>query len=456
VNTKTKSLLVICTMFFFLVGMIILSGPFSAFAAKKKVVHIWHTEPNPKTVRVMKDIIADFEKLHPDIKIEQEPIRWTDLGAKLMAALAAGAPPDASHGQTYIERSYSAKGLLVPIDDVIESIGEDDIFDVVKRLDYHDGHYWGLAHAIGVDILIYRKDIFDAKGLKPAKTWDEWLKVLEALTEDIDGDGKIDRYGLGLAGGSLHINEDFYMWLGSNGGRLFDDKGKPTFTEKPVLELLEFYKKLQDRKVVPPDWLGHDYIYTFNELVTGKVAMIMGWGRGVEFFQQHVPDIADGSHFDIMNKPVGPSGKQVLTQLDCEPWMVFKDAKHPKEAKEFLKFFYKKDNYLKYIQTVPVHFFPIRKSVREDPRYKATPLIKRWKSWTDKQHYYINKGLAKPVLVIEWDDLELPFLNEIAESRILMDMVTDVVKKGKDPLRSAINAQEKAEELLEKLGYKKW
>ena len=46
-------------MFFFLMSMIILSGPFSALAAKK-VVHIWHTEPNPLTVGVMKEIIADF------------------------------------------------------------------------------------------------------------------------------------------------------------------------------------------------------------------------------------------------------------------------------------------------------------------------------------------------------------------------------------------------------------
>ena len=454
-GTKTRSLWVLGTMFFFLVGMLILSGPVPAFAAKK-VVHIWHTEPNPKTVGVMKEIIADFEKLHPDIKIEQEPISWGDLGAKLMAAVAAGAPPDASHGQTYMERSFSAKGLLVPIDDVYQSIGEDDIFDVVKRLDYHDGHYYGIAHAIGVDTLIYRKDIFDAKGLKHPKTWDEWLKVLEALTEDIDGDGVIDRYGLGLAGLGFFINEEVYMWVGSNGGRLFDEKGRPTFTEKPVLEVLAFWKKLQDRKVVPPGWLGHDYLDTFTELAVGKVAMILGWGRGVGFFEQYAPDIADGDHFNVMWKPIGPSGTKVLTQLDCEPWMVFKDAKYPNEAKEFLKFFYQKDNYLKYIQTVPVHFFPIRKSVREDPRYKATPLIKEWKFWTDQQHEYISRGLAQPLLMTEWDDLELPFINEIAESGILMDMVTDVLKKDKDPLRAAIDAQKKAEKLIEKLGYKKW
>src|SRR5256886_12663749 len=40
--------------------------------------------------------------------------------------------------------------------------------------------------------------------------------------------------------------------LRTNGGRLFDAEGRPTLTEKPVLELLDFYKKLG--RVLPPGW----------------------------------------------------------------------------------------------------------------------------------------------------------------------------------------------------------
>ncbi|GIT24184.1 MAG: hypothetical protein CM1200mP41_02280 [Gammaproteobacteria bacterium] len=120
----------------------------------------------------------------------------------MQAALAAGAPPDASHGQAYVERSLSAKGLLLPIDEVVESIGPDDIWDVVKKLNYHDGHYYGLAHAIGTDVHIIRKDYYRKAGIsttEPPKTWDEWLAQLKKLTVDTNGDGKVDVYGLGLA-----------------------------------------------------------------------------------------------------------------------------------------------------------------------------------------------------------------------------------------------------------------
>src|SRR5690606_36954664 len=128
----------------------------SAYGADK-IVNIWHTEPNPATKAAVDEIIKDFEKANPGIKIVQEAIGWGDLDKKMQAALASGAFPEAAHGQTYVERSLSAKGLLRPLNDVIESIGEDDIFDVLKQLDYNtnDTTYNGLAHAIGVKRKVY-------------------------------------------------------------------------------------------------------------------------------------------------------------------------------------------------------------------------------------------------------------------------------------------------------------
>lgn len=232
--------------------------------AQDKVITLWHTESGPATVAVVNEIIADFEAQNPGVDIQAEAIGWGDLDTKMQAALAAGAPPDLAHGQAYVERSLSAKGLLEPIDEVIESIGEDDIYDVVKKLNYHDGHYWGLAHAIGTDVLIYRKDFYDEAGLshEPPATRSEWLDQLKALTVDTDGDGEPDRYGLGLAGPGFFINEDLYMWVGSNGGRLFDETGRPTFTSKEVIDVLEFWKELNEC-CLPPDWLSQSYLDTF-------------------------------------------------------------------------------------------------------------------------------------------------------------------------------------------------
>ena len=55
-----------------------------------------------------------------------------------------------------------------------------------------------------------------------------------------------------MTGQPLFVNIRVGQPLKMNGGRLFDQKGHPTLTEKPVMELLDFYKKLD--RVLPPNW----------------------------------------------------------------------------------------------------------------------------------------------------------------------------------------------------------
>jgi multiple sugar transport system substrate-binding protein len=331
-----------------------------------------------------------------------------------------------------------------------------DIFDVVKKLDYNkDGKYYGLAHAVGADLIVYRKDFLREAGIpeQAPKTWREWLDQLKKLTVDTP---KGKRYGLTLAGQGFWTNEDLYMWVGSNGGQLFDEKGRPTFTEKPVLETLEFWKELSDC-CLPPEWLNQDFLGSIADVAVGKAAMLFSWGRASGYFEQYAPDVvAKGEIGVFASKPIGPSGTEFLTQFDCEPWMIFKGSKNPEEAAAFLKFFHQKENYLTYVKSVPIQLFPITKSMYADPVYQAVPEIQKWKFWVDAQRAVIEKNEPKPLLITKWRDLDLPFIAEIAGSGILSDMVIDVIKNGRTPIDAARRAQQRAEVMITQLGYKTW
>jgi ABC-type glycerol-3-phosphate transport system substrate-binding protein len=133
--------------------------------------------------------------------------------------------------------------------------------------------------------------------------------------------------------------------------------------------------------------------------------------------------------------------------------MLFKDAKNTKEAVEFLKFFYQDDNYLEYIRTVPIHFFPITKSLRQSAAYKGTEMIQRWKGWLDAQEQYLEKDWGKPTLVVDWSDMNRPYLMEVLGSGILRDMVMDVVLEKIEPQKAADRAQKRLEEMMKGKGY---
>jgi multiple sugar transport system substrate-binding protein len=421
-------------------------------AAQKKVIRIWQTETEPQSLAILNQIAAEFEKTRPDVEVKIEGLAWGELEKKLTAALAAGAPPDASHGQPITCMAFAARGLLRPLDDLVDSLGKDNLIDGFRNLCRWEGRYYGVAHAAAASLFVYRKDLLEQKKLKVPRTWDELIQVAEALRESRDG--QVVRYGLTMSGQPLFVNIAVGELLKSNGGRLFDAEGRPTLTERPVIELLDFYKRLD--KVLPPGWTGHSYLDTFANMANGRAAMqYQAYGRGTGYIEKYAPrEIADPNHFAVADKVVGPSGKTPAAQLDAEPWMVFKDARGAAEAVEFLKFLHRDDNYIRYLHSVPIHLLPVTKSTYRNPKYTDNPVLRKWKSWVDMQEAYFRTDRVKPILVIDWEDLRRPYLLEVMGSGILVDMVLDAVK-GMPSAEAAARAQKRVEELLVRAGYLK-
>src|SRR5439155_299715 len=121
-----------------------------------------------------------------------------DLEKKLTAALAAGAPPDAAHGQPITCVSFAAKGLLRPVDDLADSIPKDNLVDAFRHLCQWNGKTYGVGHSPASSVFVYRKDLLAQKGLKVPRTWDELVQVAEALKEVRDG--QVVRWWLTMTG----------------------------------------------------------------------------------------------------------------------------------------------------------------------------------------------------------------------------------------------------------------
>ena len=425
--------------------------------AQDKVVRVWHTEVEPASIEAIANIVQRFEDKHPGIKIEAEALAWGDLEGKIMAALAAGAPPELSHGQPITCAALQQQGMLLPLNDVVESIGEDNLWDQIKKVCRSGDDYYGLVHAAGTSLLIYRKDLAEEHGVAQPETWADLVEAAKALTLDTDGDGNIDIYGLTVPGDNLFINIITGELIAANGGVLFDEANRPQFTSPQMREVLQLWKDLAE--AMPPGWEGHGYRDTFTNMYGGKAAMMFaGYGRGASLIEQYAPEeMRDTDHFDVWIKPRGPSAEVTAVQVDEEPWMLFQGSENPEEAKQFLTFFFEDENYLEYIQSVPIHFFPITKSLRQSDDYRQIPMIQRWSSWLEAQEHYLANDLAKPTLVVEWEDLETkPYLMEILGSGIIRDMVTEVAVEGVPIDEAAASAQARAEELIEMRGYAKW
>lgn len=262
-----------------------------------------------------------------------------------------------------------------------------------------------------------------------------------------------DAYGLMLAGDAAHnVNEEVYLWLGSNGGHLFDENGHVTIDTPQMREVLEYWVELRDSGALSPAWSSQTYADSLSSLALGEAATIFSFGRATYTFEDQAPELVPGEDIKVApNRPVGPSGDDWITQLDAEPWVVFKDSPDAEAAADFLEFFFEQQNYLRWIGSVPTQLLPVRASTFDDPEYRALPEVRDWGFWIDQQRQMLDSGQAYPLMVTQWSDLELPYVSDLYGSEILVDMVMDVVENDKDVDEALDDAQARADELLSPL-----
>jgi ABC-type glycerol-3-phosphate transport system substrate-binding protein len=126
------------------------------------------------------------------------------------------------------------------LDDKITASKEYDISDFSKgQQDYgkYKGQTLGLTLSTEPFIQWYRTDIYDALGLKPAKTWDEFKANAKAVKDSGKGDGFIFGYGPNVS----------WWWMAmvwSFGGHLYDDNYNPTVNSPEAVAATQFLKDL--------------------------------------------------------------------------------------------------------------------------------------------------------------------------------------------------------------------
>ena len=196
-----------------------------------------------------------------------------DGEAKLNAAAAANQLPDlvqmaSATGDTRssLFRLYDL-GLLAPVDDLLplmpERVKTHYSDQLLNDLVTFDGHMYGLAEPPAIpkrEGLVIRKDWLDKLGLEPLTTIDELYDVAVAFTtQDPDGNGQDDTYGIGGFIEGEGIGRRFNYILGAFGvpdvWNFMDPETFGLNIRNPKYEdALAFFTKMNEAGVIDPDW----------------------------------------------------------------------------------------------------------------------------------------------------------------------------------------------------------
>ena len=223
-------------------------------AADKIELNFWHAKASHRG-KVFDKIVAAFNKAHPNIHVAASyQGGYTATLQKITTAIAAGATPDVSEiPNRYGIPQFADSGKMVPLDRFMSKEEIEDIYEGVRKRFVWKDKLWAIPNATSNTLLYYNADMFKEVGLnpdKPPETWKELVDAGKKLTRDINGDGKIDKWGLVT---HTTINYFLYALILQNGGKLLSPTGEPLFASAEAAEACQFWSDwVHKYKIMPP------------------------------------------------------------------------------------------------------------------------------------------------------------------------------------------------------------
>ena len=125
-----------------------------------------------------------------------------------------------------------------------------------------------------VQLMFYRRDIFEKLGLKAPGTWDDMVEAGKLITAKTDLSGVAMYYGK-TAGQNLMI---WFNYLWGTGGDLLDAKGQPAFNSPAGIAATQAYIDVMlKHKAAPAASASFNETDAVNSVAQGKSAMVPVW-----------------------------------------------------------------------------------------------------------------------------------------------------------------------------------
>ena len=361
-----------------------------AAAGKEVTILSWNDNVAPDqadtpTAKQWEAMRKEFNRVHPEIKIEDQPITsGTEIRKQFISANAAGNAPDFFYTYPPSMNPYYDQKFLLQMDNLVDSWEYKD--KVVDALWYDakiDGHYYGIPADFYGMTLVWRKDLFAKEGLTAAPTtWDELVTYAKKLTHT---DKKQYGFGLlGMAWASWYWENFVWQAGGEVTKRLDDGNIELSFTEAPGVEALQFYQDLKFKHKVTQQNVMQDYDENTKDFVAGRTAM---WMSANTSYTGYIDQGLKQDQLGTAPLPAGP--KASAAQIGGGYWTLNPASSEDKRAAAWTyiswrahpdtwKFLWKTQNDL---GITPVPWIPVYKDILVQSDYQDVP--KEWVATSD-------------------------------------------------------------------------
>jgi len=337
-------------------------------AGAQNRITFWTTEVEKDRLEIQGDIADAFTR-KTGIGVRVIPVQENFLTERVTAAYAARSLPDVVFHPVEFTIGWAEAGIL---DDrsatvVVNRLGKETFGAGPLNLARVAGGYAAVPIDGWGQLLLYRKDLFEKKGLPVPNRWDNILQAARALHNP----PLIWGFEAATAPGETYTQQVFEHFALSNDVRLTGKSGNVDLDTPEMVETLKFYKALT--RFSPPGNLY--WLHTRMDYISGRAAMIM-WSpfildelSGLRRDQPVLPDIAKGEsgflarNTGFVTMICGPKGAAQYGQINYLGITRDADKASAKQWVEFLL----NEGYLRWLGMAAEGKLPVRKGTRGAP-----------------------------------------------------------------------------------------
>lgn len=302
-----------------------------AGSGKGKIV-FWDNNGGVRT-DIWKEVIADFQKANPDIKVEYVGIASTEYQSKVDTAIQGGGLPDVGGVGAAMLAGFSAQNALEPLDDRLAKSSlsgklNENMVESLKAAGGGDGTLYSIPTSANNGVLYYRTDLFKKAGLDEPTTWDKFYAAADKLTN-----AKKNEFGYTIRGGAGSIAQALDAAYGQSGITSFWNGDKTTLNDPKNVAALEKYVALY-KKDTPAADLNNDFTKMVAQWDSGTIGML---NHNLGSYQDHLKALG-ADKFRGIPQPIGATGKRVQVSNPVDGLGVFKSSKNKDAAWKFIEF----------------------------------------------------------------------------------------------------------------------
>ena len=200
--------------------------------------------PEADSYSLLDEAIAAFAETHPGVQIEYESgIPKDEYEEWIAQCILRDDLPDILFVPSEYFSTLASTHALQPLDDFARAdaaFQEEAYYPASLQTCRQDGTLYALPYLSVPELIFVNKTLLQQEGIAiPDQdwTWDDFLRIVEKVTKDTDGDGVVDQYGT--------CGFSWQQAAYSNGALFYDEQtDTASFSDVSMIEAITFLREL--------------------------------------------------------------------------------------------------------------------------------------------------------------------------------------------------------------------